>query len=50
VTNYFAYLESNPIIEIQKTAAALDMVFNTVSSAVSRLSQAGIFINPTSKI
>ena len=38
----FAYLESNPIIEIQKTAAALDMAFNTVSSAINRLSQAGI--------
>lgn len=38
----FAYLEKNPIIDIQKTAIALGMVFNTVSSAVSRLSQAGI--------
>lgn len=38
----FTYLESNPIIEIQKTAAALNMVFNTVSSAINRLSQAGI--------
>ncbi len=38
----FAYLESNPIIEIQKTAAALDLAFNTVSGAVSRLSLAGI--------
>lgn len=38
----FAYLESNPIIEIQKTAAALAMAFNTVSSAINRLSQAAI--------
>lgn len=38
----FAYLEKNPIIDIQKTAIALGMVFNTVSSAVIRLSQAGI--------
>jgi len=37
-----AYLEKNPIIDIQKTAIALGMVFNTVSSAVIRLSQAGI--------
>ena len=38
----FTYLEMSPIIEIQKTAAALDMASNTVSGAVSRLSQAGI--------
>lgn len=38
----FTYLESNPIIEIQKTAAALGMAFNTVSGAVNRLTQAGI--------
>ena len=38
----FTYLEANPIIEINKTAAALDMAFNTVSSAVNRLSQVGI--------
>lgn len=38
----FSYLEANPIIEIQKTATALDMAFNTISGAVNRLSQAGI--------
>ncbi|MDL2233230.1 Fic family protein [Ruminococcaceae bacterium OttesenSCG-928-L11] len=38
----FTYLESNPIIEINKTASALGMAFNTVSGAVNRLSQAGI--------
>lgn len=38
----FTYLETNPIIDIQKTATALGMAFNTVSSAVIRLSQAGI--------
>ena len=38
----FAYLEANPIIEIPKTAAALEMAFNTVSGAVTRLSQVGI--------
>lgn len=38
----FAYLEANPIIEIKKTAATLDMSYNTVSGAVIRLSEAGI--------
>ena len=38
----FSYLEANPIIEIQKTADALGMAFNTVSGAVNRLSQADI--------
>ena len=38
----FNYLEENPIIEIQKTAAALGMAFNTVSSAVNRLCKIGI--------
>ena len=40
----FNYLESNPIIEIRKTAEALNITFNTVSSAVSRLVDAGILI------
>ena len=38
----FTYLETNPIIDIQKTATALGMAFNTVSSAVIRFTQAGI--------
>ncbi|MDR1328706.1 MAG: Fic family protein [Oscillospiraceae bacterium] len=38
------YLEQNPIIEIRKTAAALDMAFSTVSSAVNRLCRAGILV------
>lgn len=38
----FRYLESNPIIDIRKTAEALGIAFNTVSSAVSRLVDAGI--------
>ena len=38
----FNYLESNPIIEIRKTAEALGITFNTASSAVSRLVDAGI--------
>ncbi len=38
----FAYLEENPIIEIQKTAAALDTTFKTVSDSVRRLCEMGI--------
>lgn len=38
----FHYLETNPIIEIRKTAEDLNIAFNTVSSAVSRLVDAGI--------
>ena len=33
----FAYLESNPIIDIQKTATALEMSYNTVAKVVSIL-------------
>nr|WP_199562301.1 hypothetical protein [Petrotoga sp. 9PW.55.5.1] len=44
----FNYLETNPIIEIRKTAEALDIAFNTFSSAVSRLVDAGILVQ-TSK-
>lgn len=40
----FEYLESNPIIDIKKTAAALGMSFNTVSSAVKRLTDMGILV------
>lgn len=36
------YLEESPIIEIRKTADALGVSFNTVSSAVKRLCDAGI--------
>ena len=38
------YLEANPIIEINKTAAALELSFGTVSSSVKRLCDAGILI------
>ena len=38
----FNYLESNPIIEIRKTAEALGITFNTTSSAINRLVDAGI--------
>lgn len=40
----FNYLESNPIIEIRKTAEALGITFNTASSAVNRLVNAGIIV------
>jgi len=45
----FNYLESNPIIEIRKTAEALGITFNTTSGAVNRLVDAGILL-PTSDI
>ena len=38
----FEYLEANPIIEIQKTAKELDIVFNTMSSIVKDLSSIGV--------
>jgi Fic family protein len=38
----FAYVEAHPIIDIQKTAAALEITFVTVSEAVKRLCAAGI--------
>lgn len=40
----FNYLESNPIIEIRKTAEALGITFNTASSAVNRLVDAGVLL------
>ena len=39
VLKVFAYLESNPIIDIQKTSTALEMSYNTVSKVVSILVQ-----------
>jgi Fic family protein len=44
VMKLFAYLEKNPIIETQKTAKALSLSFNTISSAVRRLCEEGILI------
>ena len=43
----FHYMESNPIIEIRKTAEATGIAFNTVSSAVNRLVDAGILAQTT---
>lgn len=44
VTRLFQYLEKNPIIEIGKTAEALDITYNTVAGAVNRLIDAGILV------
>ncbi len=38
----FAYLEQNPIIELSKTAQALDLSFNTVSAAVQNLTKLSV--------
>lgn len=43
----FKYLESNPIIEIQKTSEALGIAYNTTSSAVNRLVDIGILTQTT---
>ncbi|MDO4921268.1 MAG: Fic family protein [Phascolarctobacterium sp.] len=42
VLKVFAYLESNPIIDIQKTATNLGISYNTVAKAVSILVNDGI--------
>jgi Fic family protein len=46
-TRLLMYLESNPIIEIQKTADALGTTFKTTSDAVKRLRAAGILVQNT---
>lgn len=43
----FEYLERHPIIEIGKTAKALDLSFNTVASAVQWLVDKGILVPTT---
>ena len=43
----FDYLEQHPIIEIKQTAAALDVSYNTVSSAVKKLMMLGILKETT---
>ena len=48
VMSIFTYLEENPIIEIQKTAATIGIAFNTVSGAVNKLCEIGI-LKQTSK-
>ena len=42
VIKVFSYIESNPIIDIQKTADALEMSYNTASKIVSLLVEKGI--------
>lgn len=44
VTLIFRYLESNPIIDIGQTAAAIGLSFNAVSSAANRLMEARILV------
>ncbi|NMB33482.1 MAG: winged helix-turn-helix domain-containing protein [Clostridium sp.] len=38
------YIEANPIIEISKTAKALNLAFNTTSDAIKRLKEVGILV------
>lgn len=44
VTKLFSYLERNPIIEVQKTAAALNLSYNTISTAIRLLIQNQILV------
>jgi Fic family protein len=46
----FVYLEQNPIIEIQKTAVALEMSFKTIAGAVKRLIEVGILKQISGKL
>ena len=41
----FEYLEAHPIIEINKTSAALELSFNTTSKAIKRLTDLGILVS-----
>ena len=43
----FDYLEQHPIIDIRRTAAALNVSFNTVSSAIRKLVDCGILYETT---
>ncbi|MCI8857253.1 MAG: Fic family protein [Clostridiaceae bacterium] len=43
----FDYLEQNPIIDIRRTAAALDRSYNTVASAVKKLAELNILLETT---
>jgi len=49
VQKVFDYLGSSPIVEIQKTATALGMSFNTASSAIDKLCKIGI-LQQTNKV
>ncbi|MDR1042689.1 MAG: Fic family protein [Clostridiales Family XIII bacterium] len=45
----FRYLEANPIVEIGKTAEALSLSYNTVLSAVKRLTDIGVLKQTSGK-
>ena len=49
ILKVFTYLESNPIIDIQKTADALNMSYNTVANIVSILIKSNV-LKQTSRI
>lgn len=40
----FSYLEANPIIEIKRTSAALDMSYNAIARAVAVLIEKGVLV------
>lgn len=42
ILKVFTYLEANPIIEVGKTAAALELSYNTAAAAISGLVECGI--------
>jgi Fic family protein len=44
ILKVFRYLETNPIIEIKKTAEALSLSYNAVSRAVAALMEKGILV------
>lgn len=43
----FEYLQSHPIVDIGKTAQALNIAFNTAASAIKRLEELGILVQTT---
>ncbi|MCM1004267.1 MAG: Fic family protein [Candidatus Gastranaerophilales bacterium] len=45
----FEYLESNPIIEIQKTCKELGIAFNTMSSIVKDLTSIGVLVQTSTQ-
>lgn len=47
VRRVFDYIEQYPIIDIKRTAASLEVSYNTVSAAVGKLVQAGILKETT---
>ena len=49
VRRLFGYLEQHPIIDIRRTASALDASYNTVASAIKKLKDLGILQETTNK-